>query len=108
MESEEQEALRLRMRALFDEVQKEMKEMVDKMSDGAAKMPAMRKLHRRNRLTMDKIIANTKDMQIDMIIKMAGALSDEDEFLYQLIAFPINQFLNTTLPDSMRQSRYQV
>lgn len=108
VESEEQEALRLRMRALFDEVQKEMKEMVDKMSDGAAKMPAMRKLHRRNRLTMDKIIANTKDMQIDMIIKMAGALSDEDEFLYQLIAFPINQFLNTTLPDSMRQSRYQV
>jgi len=47
-------------------------------------------------------------MHIDMIIKMAGALSDEDEFLYQLIAFPINQFLNTTLPDSMRQSRYQV
>lgn len=107
VEAEEQEALRLRMRSLLDEVQKDMKDHAEKMNDGAVKATNVRKM-RRARLTTDEIVLQTKDRHIDMIIKMAGSLSEEDEFLYQLVAFPINQFLNTTLPDSVRQTRYQV
>lgn len=107
VESEEQAALRLRMRDVLEEVQSEMREHAEKMNDGAVKATTMRKM-RRARLSTDEIVSQTKDQHIDMIIKMAKALSDEDDYLYQLVAFPINQFLNTTLPDSMRQSRYQV
>lgn len=107
VEAEEQEALRLRMRSLLEDVQQEMKDHAVAMNDGAVKANSVRKM-RRGRLTTDEITSQTKDKHIDMIIKMAGALSEEDEYLYQLVAFPINQFLNTTLPDSMRHTRYQV
>lgn len=107
VEAEEQEALRLRMRCLLEDVQKHMKDHAVAMNDGAVKANNVRKM-RRARLTTDEVISQTKDKHIDMIIKMAGVLSEEDEYLYQLVAFPINQFLNTTLPDSMRQTRYQV
>lgn len=101
--------LRSHMREVWEEVQTELRAHHERVYDGAVKSTALgRKLNRRARMTSEKVTAETAEFQIDMIIKMMSRLCDEDEYIYQLVAYPIAQFMNSKLPESSMKSRYSV
>jgi hypothetical protein len=101
--------LRSRMREVWEEVQAELRAHHERMYDGAVKSTGLgRKLHRRARMTSEKITSETAEFQIDMIIKMMSRICDEDEFIYQMVAYPIVQFMSSKLPEGSTKSRYPV
>jgi hypothetical protein len=101
--------LRKRMREVWEDVQAELRAHHERMYDGSVKSTAIgRKLHRRARMTSEKITSETAEFQIDMIINMMGKICDEDEYIYQLVAYPIAQFMNSKLPEGTLKNRYPV
>lgn len=101
--------LRSRMREVWEEVQTELRAHHERMYDGAVKSTAVgRKPNRRARMTSEKITAETAEFQIDMIIKMMSKLCAEDEYIYQLVAYPIAQFMSNKIPEDRMKSRFSV
>jgi hypothetical protein len=101
--------LRKRMREVWEDVQAELRAHNERMFDGAVKSTGIaRKVHRRARMTSEKIASETAEFQIEMIIKMMGKICDEDEYIYQLVAYPIAQFMNSKLPEGTLKNRYPV
>ena len=43
-----------------------------------------------------------------MIIKMMSKLCAEDEYIYQLVAYPIAQFMSNKIPEDRMKSRFSV
>lgn len=105
---ESAEQLRNRMRDVWEEVQAELRAHHERVYDGSKNSAVGRKLPRRTRMTSEKITAETADFQIDMIIKMMGKLCNEDEYIYQWVAYPIAQFMSSKLPEGSLKNRYPV
>jgi hypothetical protein len=99
------DGLRQRMRDLWIEVQQDLHAHHERMCGGAIKSTAIRKLHRRARMTSDEITAETAEFHLDMVVKMMSQLCTLDGYIYQMIAAPIASYLEAKVPpDTPRDS----